>query len=170
MIENYKYKLRYAVIPAQEIFNICGPEHAGPYKWDQQSLKLRKKYAQSYMEKKKDFYANLEKSILEQGIRNPILVTAGYIQPRKAKMLPPHLRNDPCKILFCHSNGGSRLYFAKKYNLDIPCIVSDFIGRFDDCPQICNEQDLMSYYTDIPQGIRYYEYGITIKRIIGRQV
>ena len=144
---------------------MCGPEHAGPYKWNKDGLELRKRNAEVYMERHKDFYANLEKSILAEGIKNPILVNAGHISPRKERMLPPDMRDEPSKILYCHNNGGSRLHFAKKYDIEVKCIVSDFIGRFDGCPEIRSEEELQSYYVDTPTNPQCREFGLTIKGI-----
>lgn len=165
MFRDFNYTIRYVILSPHKIFNMCGPEHAGPYEWDDAGLSARRKNAQIYIETKKKFYTELEESILKEGIKNPILVAAGYVPPRKFNMLPPEMKSDSSKILFCHSNGGSRLYIAQRYNIQIPCIVADFIDRFNN-PEIKTEQELRSYYKDKPIGIQYWDHGVTIKQII----
>ena len=116
MINNQTYKVRYVNLKASSVFNMCGPEHKGPHEWDEQSLIERKKRAELVIqekEKQNEFYSKLEKSIINDGFRNPILVNAGYCPPRKVCFLPPEMKDDSTKILFCHSNGGSRLWIAK---------------------------------------------------------
>lgn len=133
---------------------MCGPDHSG--KAEEYIAKLNKR---------NNFYIKLEASILEEGFRNPILVNAGFCQPRKVCFLSTEMQDDSKKILFCHSNGGSRLWIATKFDLTIPCIVSDFIDRFENEVEITSKEELCSYYKDAPRGINFGEYGITIKAI-----
>ena len=168
MDNNLKYKIRYAVLDPNTIFNMCGPTHGGPLNWDEKGLRKRQEYADWYVKKMNDrngFFTRLEASILDQGFRNPILVNAGFCQPRKVDWLPPEMQADPKSILFTHSNGGSRLWVAAQHNLEVPCIVSDFIGRFGNEPEIKTEKELLTYYKDDPRGIVFGEYGITIKTL-----
>ena len=168
MDNNLLYKIRFVILNPNVIFNMCGPEHGGPLQWDEEGLALRKKSAEEYIEKmnnRNGFFTRLEESILKQGFRNPVLVNSGFVQPRKFHSLPPEMKNDSKKILFCHSNGGSRLWIAAKHNLEVPCIVSDFIGCFGNEPEIKTEKELLTYYKDDPRGIVFGEYGITIKTL-----
>lgn len=85
------------------------------------------------VERKRVFYSKLEDSILTEGIRNPIMVNAGYVESPMDRKLPVEERADPSKILACCRYGGSRLYFAHKHNLPkISCLVSDFVGKYKD--------------------------------------
>ena len=149
------YKIRFVVLDPHSIYNMCGPDRSG--KAQENIDKVNKR--------QHGFYTKLEQSIFDEGFRNPILVNAGFCQPRKVNFLPQEMQEDSAKILFCHSNGGSRLWFATKHNLIIPCIISDFIDRFKDGVEIKSKEELHSYYKDQPRGINFGEHGITIKVI-----
>ncbi len=167
-MHNFPYKIRYIVLDPNTIFNMCGPEHGGPQIWDEEGLRKRKEYAESYVKKLNDrnrFFIRLEESILTNGFRNPVLVNAGFVSPRKLNFLPPEMKADPKKILFTTSNGGSRLWIAAKHNIEIPCMVSDFIGRFENELEIKTEKEFKTYYKDTVRGINFGEYGITIKTL-----
>jgi hypothetical protein len=84
-------------------------------------------------EKERAFFSKLEASILEQGFRNPINVWA------HADLIEPRY-------------GGSRLYFAQKHNIPIPCIISDHADRFPDAPEITVQQ-CWKKFTDPPRKI-----------------
>ncbi len=147
---------------------MCGPEHGGSKNWDEEGLRKRKEYAEWYVKKLNDrnrFFIRLEESMLNQGFRNPILVNAGFCQPRKFDWLPLDMQANPDTILFTHSNGGSRLWVAVKLNIQVPCMVSDFIGRFENEPEIKNVDEFKTYYKDTLQGVVFGEYGVTIKTL-----
>lgn len=147
---------------------MCGPEHAGPKQWDEKGLAERRKSAQIYIDKlnkQNGFYIKLRTSIQKNGIQNPILVNAGFCQPRKFDSLPPEMKEDSTKILFCHSNGGSRLWIASELRITVPCIVCDFIDRFSNEKEIKTEEEIYSHYKNKPRGIIFGEYGITIKTL-----
>lgn len=108
-----KYKVRFKVLPSNIICNALVPnEHE--------------------LIRKKNFYTNLEKSILEKGFINPIMINAGFCPWISQRYLPKKMAQDSNKILVCCKWGGSRLWVAQKHNFDIPCIISDFIGMFDE--------------------------------------
>ena len=120
MLNKLRYTVRYALLDSKTIFNMCGPEHAGPQRWDAEGLAARKTGAYKYITKlneRNNFFVRLEQSIKTEGFRNPILVNAGFCQPRKLGFIPPEMQEDPKKVLFCHSNGGSRLWIAAKLNI-----------------------------------------------------
>ncbi len=163
---NLPYKIRYAELDPNTIFNMCGPEHSSSHEWNEEE---RKRSAQKYVDKlnkQNGFYTKLEKSICEKGIVNPILVNAGFCQPRKVFALPPTMQNDPDKILFCHSNGGSRLWIAVKLNIKtVPCVICDFSGMFENEIELKIEEEFYNRYPDKPTGVNFGEFGITIKRL-----
>lgn len=154
------YVLRYGILDPNIIFNECGPFSGGPTGWDQDSITKRQSQAQRYINtqnQKNQFYIKLEQSILEQGFRNPILVNAGWC-PRihdrgHNQRLPLEMQADHSKILSCNTNGGSRLYIAQKHNLEIPCIISDYINRFPDFIELKTKQDVLNCYKDKPKKI-----------------
>ncbi len=168
MFSHLPYKIRFVILDPNHIFNMCGPEHAGPRQWDKEGLMKRKISAIEYidkMNKRNGFYTKLEKSIQEEGIQNPILVNAGFCQPRKVDSLPPNMQEYSTKILFCHSNGGSRLWVAVELGIKVPCIVCDFINRYSNEEEIKTEKEFYSYYKDKPKGVVFGEYGMTIKTL-----
>lgn len=84
------------------------------------------------LQRSKQFYDTLEASILEKGFINPILINAGFCPPISVRHLSREMRQDASKILVCCKWGGSRLYIAQKHKLDVPCLISDFIDRYDE--------------------------------------
>lgn len=86
------------------------------------------------LESRNQFYTKLEKSILDEGFRNPI---------------------------FCNSIpqgtfsrvGTSRLWMAKKHKLDIPCIIADYTGRWKHLEFLGTEEDIRSKFKDQPHLI-----------------
>jgi len=154
------YTLRYGVLDSSIIFNECGPYSGGPVGWDEEAVKKREEVALRHIKSQNDargFFTNLEKSILKEGFRNPILVNAGWcpvIRDRgKNLRLPLEMQDDHTKILTCNINGGSRLWVAQNHNLEIPCIISDYVDRFPEFPILETKEDILSYYTDKPQKI-----------------
>lgn len=149
------YKVRYVEIAAHKIFNECGPEAAGPPGEDDRNTKKRKKAAQKYIDRlnnKNGFYEKLEKSIIDEGIRNPILVNAGYIPSRKLFKLPVEMKNDHNKILVCHHLGGSRLWVAQKLDMIVPCLVSDYCDMFSMYPAL-SDDEIMLLFKDKPRAV-----------------
>lgn len=108
-----KYKVKYKVLQPADICNA-----------------LRENDAE--LIRKHKFFSELESSILEKGFINPILVNAGYCPKLWHRKLPAEMKADPSKILVCCKWGGSRLYIAQKHNLSVPCLISDFINRFNE--------------------------------------
>jgi len=148
------YTIRFAILNPNSIHNICGPDRSGK----------AQEYIDKANKKKNGFFTKLEKSILDEGFRNPILVNAGFCHPYLIKYLPQDMIDDPKKILMCWINGGSRLWFAVKYDLMIPCIISDAVGRFEN-EELVTEETFDSYYKDGLRGLKFGENGITIKAI-----
>ncbi|MFA5488436.1 MAG: hypothetical protein WC284_04375 [Candidimonas sp.] len=148
MVTNYPFKIYYVVLNANDIINYCGPTRS---------------YI-DHLNKKNKFYKKLEKSILDCGFRNPILVTAGRagIPNIRIDKLPENIDIDDS--LICDRHGGSRLWVGQKHNMDIPCIVSDFVGRFFDHEnELKNTLDIKNCFTDKPEIIRINAHGVHIK-------
>ena len=88
------------------------------------------------------FFLKLEKSILKDGFRNPIVVNA------KTEGIEP-------------VHGGSRLWVAQKYNLVFPCVIADFDDIFPDAFEILGgPTEILKYYTDKPKSIRLKKHRI----------
>jgi hypothetical protein len=155
-------EIRFVKIPARKIFGMVG-RCGGGYNtlwedWSDEGRKKRELIMQEYeheLDKICGHYQRLEKSILEEGMRNPIVITCGYPKRRQRRHLPPELRdNVESELLLLEgTTGGSRLYIAQKYNLTINCIVNDWTGRYQHSPRITTETDARQYYTDQPDQI-----------------
>ena len=169
-MKNYNYKIRYGVLDSTLIFNECGPFSGGPPGWDEEAIKKREEKGLQHIahqNKVNNFFNKIEESVLKEGFRNPILVDCGMcahildrgIHPR----LPIEMQEDHTKILTCNSNGGSRLWVAQNHNLEIPCIISDFVDRFTDFKLLETREDIFSCYRDRPQKIRFNPFGLRLR-------
>lgn len=161
-------KTYFKVLRARSIINLCGPERL-PAGWTPAIIKKRRQQTLEYIERmdqKNGFYRNLEKSILDEGVRNPILTTAGFFSPAYMEVDPkpantknlkarvhPDLKNRMPEQIVCHMYGGSRLYMAQKHNLEIPCIINDFVGLLDGMPELKSIEDVLQYFMDNPEHI-----------------
>ena len=89
------------------------------------------------LEAETGFYTRLEGSILANGIRNPI---------------------------FCESieegtfvvYGSCRLWFAKKHKLPIPCVIADYVDRWD-LEVLETREEILEKYLDLPGRIELSE-------------
>ena len=161
------YRIRYVVLPSNQIINVCGP-HRMPPNLSGKQRELREISNQRYidgMNKKNGFYTKLEASILKDGIRNPILVQAGYCMPKWHQYLPQDIVDNPEKILVCNTHGGSRLYIAQKHNLEIPCLVNDFLDVFPYEKTLEYTEEILECFTDKPVGIMFGDKGISISSL-----
>ena len=84
------------------------------------------------LEQESGFYTNLEKSILEEGVRNPIFCNA-YKEGT-----------------FCRY-GTSRLWIAQKHNLKLPMVVADYAGTWDDLEELKSKAGILKKYKDKPE-------------------
>ncbi|NJO64269.1 MAG: hypothetical protein HC836_40700 [Richelia sp. RM2_1_2] len=162
-----KYEIRYGVFPSRDIFNILGPgikSDSPPHGSSEKEVAIKTKRAEQYINKrnKQDgFYEKLEASILREGVRNPISITAGQVRLDKYHCrLPLEMQIDPKKILVCDFQGGSRLFIAQKHNLNIPCFVADFVGKFKDLELANTKDSILTKFLDKPTEIRLYAWGL----------
>lgn len=100
------------------------------------------------LEGESQFFTKLEKSVLSEGIINPVLCYSV-----KSGTYPVY--------------GANRVYYAKIHELDIPCIIIDYTGQYDSLEELRTERDILDKYTDTPdivinedyvhiQGCRHY--------------
>lgn len=92
------------------------------------------------------WFIKLEQSILQNGIHNPICITAqqGHLSVRY---------------------GGSRLMIAQKHNLTIPAIVADYDNHFPHAEEAGREDPatfIRSKYKNQPSKIYFKPHGINI--------
>lgn len=151
-----EYKIRYAIVPSRSIFNLLGPN-------------IKNKNPEHYVNRRNsidNFYNNLEESILKHGVRNPVSTSAGNIKkPQQIELLPEDMQKDRSKIWVCDFQGGSRLWIAQKYDLDVPCIIADFVNRFTDFEELNTADEIMAKFVDKPQDIRLYHWGVYFHHI-----
>jgi len=155
-----QFEIRYAVLDSNLIFNPNEPSNLTV--------------------EKEEFFSTLEKSILREGVRNPILVRCGWTLPdstfsiasqgwcgnKPKSQLPLKMQEDPKKILVCYNSGGSRLWVAQKYNMKIPCIISDCIGRFSNELLVEKiEKSILQFFKDKPSRILINSNGVMVQKL-----
>lgn len=156
------YRVRYVMIPAKEIFGMVG-RSGGGYNtiwsdWSDEGRRKRECIMREYeqgLDAICGHYQKLEKSILKEGVRNPLVVTCGYPRKRRMEHLPPEMRKMlPEHLLLLETTmGGSRLHVCQKHDMKIPCLVNDWTGRFRDEVLVADERSAIQYYKDPPQSI-----------------
>ena len=158
------YRVRYVMLPAQMIFGSVGRSGGGYNSvwsdWSGSGRARREIIMREYeqaLDQLCGHYRRLEQSILEQGFRNPVTITCGVPRKRTMNHLPPEMRGwGPRNLLILETTtGGSRLHVAQKHNMRIPCIVSDWCGRFDQEPEIRDETEARMCYLDQPRTITF---------------
>ena len=112
--QEINYIVKYAVLPSNSIENTMCPS--------EQLIKEQNE--------EEGFFIKLEKSILEDGVVNPIGIAA---------------KKDKTYVTY----GGSRLMIAQKYNLNIPCIIADFDNVFPEA-KLIKEEEIPRYYKNPP--------------------
>lgn len=148
----YGYVIRYAVLPADSIINLQGPDRNCSVEHSEVKDEARQRVAQTIMRrrnKKDGFYNKLEADILENGVENPLLVYAGKVPDYLISKLPVDVRTNPRQIVAC-IHGGSRLWFAQKHKIKVPCVIVDWIDKFKDARMIHNEGELLNLYKAPP--------------------
>ena len=121
------YVVKYAVLPSNEIENGLKPDEARIQRLNEEQ----------------GFFIKLEGSIIREGFRNPIVVTATNKQ-------------------VSNRYGGSRLMIAQRHYLDIPCIIADYDDIFPDAVVLKNVEEIRSYFMDQPKKILFKPYGINM--------
>jgi hypothetical protein len=174
-----RYKVRFVILKARDIFGSVGRSGGGYNSvwsdWSDQGRKKREVIMREYeqaLDALCGHYQRLEQSILQEGFRNPITVTCGLPRKRGMEHLPPEMRElPPDQLLILETTtGGSRLHVAQKYDMEIPCIVSDWYGRFREEPRIHNETEARMCYLDQPRTITFhatlgYVEGFDLKKV-----
>ena len=93
-----------------------------------------------------EWFSRLEQSILRQGFRNPVVLTA---------------RQTAVELSLTPRYGGSRIWVAQRHGLAVPAIVADFDGCFPESPEV-DPQDLWRLFPDRPRKIILKPHGINI--------
>lgn len=159
-----KYHVRLVSLPAREIFGMVG-RCGGGYNtvwtdWTDEGRAKRDLIMQEFeqgLDAISGHYQRLEKSILNEGVRNPIIITCGLPRRRDTTCLPPEMRTlSPESLLLLETTvGGSRLHVCQKHNMKIQCLINDWHGRFSNYPEIKTIEDARSYYRDQPKDLSF---------------
>jgi len=158
------YNLRYGILPARKIYNLASPELV--IKPSEYSSNMNKKWVASvYINRFNEeigFYEKLEKSIMKEGIRNPIMVTSGFPRWRDIEDVDlEYLKTvHPSEWLFCEFLGGSRLYIAQKNNWLVPVVISDWTGKYSYFKQIHTREELATCFVDPPNYMYFTQRGL----------
>lgn len=163
-----KFELRFAMLNSTMITNKISPELICG------ANGTAEEYISQHNERN-GFYDKLEKSILNDGFRNPILVVAGWAPSKVDPRFPARMAKkgidvkealeDHTNEIYCLTNGGSRLWIATKHRLQIPCIISDYVGRFKAAPLISSVDEVLNYYRDEPDAIVFGSKGIAVRNL-----
>ncbi len=121
--------LRYGKVPSDIIYNKIAP-------WPERIDELNKK---------NEFFIKLEKSILKEGFRNPVLLSA---------------RKNDIQTLY----GGSRVMIAQQHKLDVPALIADYDNLFPELDMIASVDEIYDLFKDKPSQIIFNEEEI---RIVG---
>ena len=137
-------RIRFGVLPSGSISDLVivkNPEYGKPVgKWGSRPVKPEMSWYRK-LEQENQFYTRLEQSILEDGFRNPIFC------------------NSIPEGTFCRY-GTSRLWFAKKHKLDIPCVIADYTQSWEDLEELKTEDDIRAKFLDQPEIIWEPEFRI----------
>lgn len=87
-----------------------------------------------------EWYDHIKKSILEEGFRNPVVLTAkdGKLEPRY---------------------GGTRVKIAQEHGMKIPAIIADFDDQFPEAETL-ETWEVPDKFLDKPKKILFKTYGI----------
>lgn len=83
------------------------------------------------LEGKNGFYTRLEKSILDEGIRNPIFCSS-IVEGTFSRV------------------GTSRLWIAKRHGIHVPCVIADYVDRWTDLEELKTEEEIRAKFQDQP--------------------
>lgn len=170
MFLDYKYSVRFAILHSSIIINVCGPDRfelRADNPVDQKKAFQETKQHIAKRNNKDGFYSKLERDILKRGFRNPIIVNSGHIAKGYRRLLPDELQTNTAieKVIICDRHGGSRLYIAKKYNLEIPCLINSFNTKFINCEELASPANIFSKFIDPPEKILHNEDGIHVVNV-----
>jgi hypothetical protein len=158
------YKTYFAMIDANRIFGMVG-RCGGGYNtvwedWSDQGRAARTKIIQEFEEGINEIcghYTKLEQSILNEGFRNPLIITLGKPVRKSFNLLPPELKAKPTNQLYLleGTTGGSRLWVAQRHNMLVPCFVNDYTDTLMG-EEITTVDQVVKYYKDKPREISFH--------------
>jgi hypothetical protein len=147
-------QLKYARIPSHIIYNVMSPANKSGLLNTEDNIKKREEFARKkLLDSEKQ---NLHASIFAEGIKNPIVVSAGYCRPDKFPLLPKEWQENPSQILTNDTGGGNRLYYAQQHNMTIPVIINDWVNMFPDA-LVVNMDSALELFEDKPTRVGWLE-------------
>lgn len=175
--------VRYAVLPAARIFNLTSPRWLpeisrrwpGQHPWHAPRYEpVRDMMESMYVDgfdRWSGHFELLEESVLEEGFRNPIMVSAGTVDPgsppgRSMEEVPPRWRTP--ELIVSEYLGGSRLWVAQRHALDVPCIVNDHTGVLAGDPSAVELSDMaavLERFTDTPARRSWRPSGVYLNNL-----
>ena len=159
-VKNRNRTLKYAIVPPDRIFNWLGMGNVTAWVnfpqlrktwWSEGTVEIRQLIQNLYIkffDKHTKHFTNLEASMLKDGFHAPVNTITGpprgmYLDeafPNHA--LPPELQDKPNTALCTHTFGGSRVIFAQKHNIEVPCFIYDFTNAFPNAEVLKTQQDV----------------------------
>ena len=132
------YKIRYGILEANQLSDqvlVVGNPHYGNPIGSYGSRPVAPELTiYRKLERENNFYTKLEASLLKDGIRNPVF----------------------CQSIeegtFCRY-GASRLWIAQKKGLKVPCIIADYVDRWDKLTELKTAKAILAKYKDAPSTI-----------------
>lgn len=123
----YDYQIKFCYIDARCINNTIAPK---PKRIEQ-------------LNNVNGFYRKLKKSIINEGIRNPVVLNA---------------KDNEITTRY----GGSRIYIAQDLNIKVPAIIADFDNMFPNALILEALTDMYDLFVDRPAKILPKPYGINV--------
>lgn len=145
-VNDASYDVRYAPIDSSLIFNFLEPK---PHRFKNNPK----------------FYQEIEKSVLENGFFNPVIVVVQDKNQRKKYFmnnLPAKIRSLDSPVVVC-IRGGSRLWVAQRNKLSIPCIICDYTNAYNEAEKLHSVDQINAKFKYPPENITLTEYGIVLK-------
>lgn len=153
------YTTYFKMIDPNDVFGMvgrCGGGHNTIWEdWSPEGRENREHIIQEFEDGINNIcghYSKLEESILEEGFRNPLIITFGRPVRKDLKLLPPEMRNNN-NLLLEGTTGGSRLWVAQKHKFKIPCFINDFTGTFNGKIKINTLEEALVHYKDKPANL-----------------
>lgn len=161
---NRSLVVRHGTLPAKAIFGMVG-RCGGGYNtiwqdWTPNGIARRNLIIEDFVKRWdaiSNHYSSLEEDILENGMKNPIVITAGPPLYRDWCFVPEEIKNKgEHKWLFCEiTNGASRLWVAQKHNMLVNCIINDQTELYPHLPVIHSLSDATELYESPPQILKW---------------
>jgi hypothetical protein len=157
------YEVRFGMLPAKSIYNFLGPCPARNF----QSLEektLAEEQAVASRNSIDGFYERLEKSILEDGMNDPVIINSGHVPDTIKTYLPDFIVEKFIdNLLICYQIGGSRLWIAQKHDMVVPCLINDHNNRFPHFETLRTPLDILWKYKSSPSYISFMNDAVWVK-------